>query len=140
MNKCKYILTPFRRAIANLLHINTSNILIKTIFQINKIVRRVKLFKIFSNVLMYSLMEDSWIFYSCFWALRPLDLRLDSKNYCFLEGTGGMRNKYLIWKFPLSVYLYILLICFKMVCVIDLKTQLRDIYFSICENTGKLLS
>ena len=36
--------------------------------------------------------------------------------------------------------LYILLICFKMVCVIDSETQLRDIYFFICENTGKLLS
>ena len=41
-------------------------------------------------------MEDSWIFYSCFWPLGPLDLRPDFKNYCFLEGTGGMRNKYLI--------------------------------------------
>ena len=55
-------INSFKWAIISLLHINTSDILIKTVFQINKIVRIVKLFKIFLNVLMYSLMEDSWIF------------------------------------------------------------------------------
>ena len=44
-----------------------------------------------------------------------------------------MRNKYLIWKFPLSVNLYILLICFKMVCVIDSKTVERYLFLYMWE-------
>lgn len=49
-------------------------------------VRIIKLYKIFSNVLMPSLMEDSWIFLivvSGLW--DPWDLTPDFKNYCLIE-------------------------------------------------------